>query len=115
MNPNSPTNPSFAASQSVSAETISRRAYEIWEQEGRPEGRDLQHWLQAEQELSTQSPGGTRAHATVRRGEDARFDEIGAGTITDTRPLPSQRARAGSGGAKRPASSSTSVRGSAAR
>jgi hypothetical protein len=34
------------------AEEISRRAYEIWESEGRPEGCDLRHWLQAEQELS---------------------------------------------------------------
>lgn len=23
-------------------------AYEIWDQEGRPEGHDLDHWLQAE-------------------------------------------------------------------
>ena len=28
-----------------------RRAYEIWEKEGRPEGRALEHWLQAKQEL----------------------------------------------------------------
>jgi Protein of unknown function (DUF2934) len=27
------------------------RAYEIWEQEGRPERRDELHWLQAEREL----------------------------------------------------------------
>ena len=26
------------------------RAYAIWETEGRPEGRDLDHWLQAERE-----------------------------------------------------------------
>ena len=30
---------------------IQRRAYEIWEQEGRPEGRALDHWTQAEQEI----------------------------------------------------------------
>jgi hypothetical protein len=27
------------------------RAYEIWEQEGRPEGRDVDHWLQAKWEI----------------------------------------------------------------
>ena len=32
-------------------EKISQRAYEIWEAEGRPEGRDLEHWLQAETEI----------------------------------------------------------------
>ncbi len=32
-------------------ERIRRRAYEIYEQQGREEGRHLEHWLQAEQEL----------------------------------------------------------------
>jgi len=27
------------------------RAYQIWEEEGRPEGREIDHWLQAEGEL----------------------------------------------------------------
>ena len=26
-------------------------AYEIWEEEGRPEGRALEHWLEAEREI----------------------------------------------------------------
>ena len=29
-------------------EEISQRAQEIWIQAGRPEGRDLEHWIQAE-------------------------------------------------------------------
>ena len=29
---------------------IRERAYQLWEQEGRPEGRDLDHWLRAERE-----------------------------------------------------------------
>ncbi|EJJ29999.1 DUF2934 domain-containing protein [Rhizobium sp. CF142] len=31
---------------------IRQRAYEIWEQEGRPHGEDLKHWLQAFQEIA---------------------------------------------------------------
>jgi hypothetical protein len=31
---------------------IEKRAYEIWEQAGRPQGRDLDHWLRAEAELA---------------------------------------------------------------
>jgi hypothetical protein len=31
--------------------SIRRRAYEIWEQEGRPEGRARIHWLRAEAEF----------------------------------------------------------------
>lgn len=30
---------------------IRKRAYEIWEGEGRPHGRDMQHWIQAETEF----------------------------------------------------------------
>jgi hypothetical protein len=51
MNQHSSTDSTFSSIQGVSAEAISRRAYEIWEREGRPEGQDLRHWLQAEQEL----------------------------------------------------------------
>jgi hypothetical protein len=31
---------------------IRERSYQIWEHEGRPEGRHLEHWLQAEHELN---------------------------------------------------------------
>ena len=30
---------------------IAHRAWEIWQHEGCPEGRDMEHWLQAEKEL----------------------------------------------------------------
>lgn len=49
MNPSSSTDSSIASS--TNADAVSRRAYELWENEGRPEGSDLRHWLQAEQEL----------------------------------------------------------------
>ncbi|HZU23095.1 MAG TPA: DUF2934 domain-containing protein [Terriglobales bacterium] len=36
------------------AEMVRRRAYEIYEQSGRPQGRDREHWLQAEAEIRGQ-------------------------------------------------------------
>lgn len=33
-------------------ELIRRRAYAIWEQEGRPEGQDKRHWEQASCEMT---------------------------------------------------------------
>lgn len=39
-------------------ERIKQRAHEIWESEGRPEGRDADHWSQAEQELNSQTGEG---------------------------------------------------------
>lgn len=43
----------------LSRDSIAQRAYEIWEREGRPEGRAFDHWLAAEAEL--------RPTATVSR------------------------------------------------
>jgi hypothetical protein len=53
----------------ITHEEISKRAREIWEREGRPEGRDKEHWLQAEAELRQQptQPGG------AMNSEDSRI------------------------------------------
>lgn len=36
----------------VSDAEISLRAYQIWEAEGKPNGKDFEHWLKAKAELS---------------------------------------------------------------
>jgi Protein of unknown function (DUF2934) len=43
----------FGAEENLrdSAAAIRARAYDLWEQEGRPEGREQAHWTQAEREL----------------------------------------------------------------
>ncbi len=35
----------------MNLQAIQERSYEIWEREGRPHGRDLEHWRLAETEL----------------------------------------------------------------
>ena len=37
--------------QSMREQAVRERAYAIWEQEGRPDGKDLDHWLRAEAEI----------------------------------------------------------------
>lgn len=45
-------------------ELIRRRAYAIWEQEGRPDGQHLRHWERASQESRSSAPNGdSLAHA----------------------------------------------------
>ena len=44
---------SFPEPRTLSAE-IARRAYELWLNEGAGHGCDLDHWLRAERELTTQ-------------------------------------------------------------
>ena len=37
--------------QAIKEQIIRERAYAIWEEEGRPEDRHLDHWLRAEAEI----------------------------------------------------------------
>lgn len=43
--------PSHAAEEALQA-WIRQRAYQIWEEDGRPEGQSLAHWLRAEREIT---------------------------------------------------------------
>lgn len=38
-------------------ERIRERAYEIWERSGRPDGKSVEHWLQAQTEITTEEQG----------------------------------------------------------
>jgi hypothetical protein len=40
----------------MTQQDIGACAYELWEKEGRPNGRDLAHWLEAERMLQRQAP-----------------------------------------------------------
>ena len=64
-------------------ERIRRRAHEIWEREGRPEGRHEEHWARARREVEAEE-GGSPPGA-------AKSD----GSPTDTAPGPAgvERAR----------------------
>jgi hypothetical protein len=62
----------------ISREELAAVAYSIWENEGRPEGRAVEHWLQAEARLRLAHPANSglgfertepphRARQTLRR------------------------------------------------
>lgn len=93
-----------ASSSRSSADSISRRAYELWEQEGRPEGSDLRHWLQAEREISGQNGTG---------GEETNFSVQSRQAVSDARPLQGTRAGAAANRNKRSSQSPFSTEKSA--
>lgn len=64
------TDSSISSRNDSSSDAVSRRAYEIWEREGRPEGCDLRHWLQAEQELGAEPSENRNATASSARTEN---------------------------------------------
>jgi hypothetical protein len=45
---------------------IAKRAYTMWELEGRPTGKDLEHWLRAEAELDARRHVQTAKEATPK-------------------------------------------------
>ena len=38
----------------ITSDQIARRAYFIWEQQGRPAGKEREHWILAEQQLKAE-------------------------------------------------------------
>jgi len=103
MNQNASTDSSISMSFGAPAEEISRRAYEIWENEGRPEGCDLRHWLEAEQQLSA-------GQAMPENANTAPTPAAPRNTGTDTRPL--QGTRAGQAAQREPKRSTNTPFGS---
>jgi hypothetical protein len=56
---------------------IRERAFALWEADDRPEGRELEYWLRAEQELAP-------SHQSDAGEEDplAGLDDLPPGTVT---------------------------------
>ncbi|ATC65228.1 hypothetical protein CMV30_15405 [Nibricoccus aquaticus] len=53
--------------EEVEHEEIARRAHELWEQDGRQDGRDQEHWIEAEKQLRGSAP--SRGPADFERGD----------------------------------------------
>ena len=70
----------------ASYDDIARRAFEIWERNGRPEGRDQEHWDQAEKEVSEQM---TRKPAQRNSGSPPAAPE----TETEVYKAPGKKSR----------------------
>jgi hypothetical protein len=49
---------------SLETPNVAQRAYEIWQREGCPDGRAMEHWFRAEAELAAES-GTTTTSATA--------------------------------------------------
>jgi Protein of unknown function (DUF2934) len=67
-------------------ERIRERAYQIWEREGKPHGRDAEHWQQAASEIDAE--GAVNAGAGV--GEPPASDAARPAAS----PMPTRRSRA---------------------
>jgi hypothetical protein len=61
-------------------EAIAKRAFEIWDREGRPQGQDQEHWYRAECELrkdsiqAQEAKGGLTAESSLRSSQPERMN-----------------------------------------
>ena len=78
----------------ISADAIRERAYLIWEREGRPHGRDLEHWVRAEVELIAEV---SNANNAVAKAAPARA-RVGGGNGAPSPKAAAPRARRSSPG-----------------
>lgn len=69
---------------------IAKRAYRIWEGEGRPAGKDLDHWLRAEAELHAES----RNSVAPGPSKPERAEIVVSGPAKPQRPAPRRTRRA---------------------
>lgn len=80
-------------------ERIRLRAYEIWEREGRPEGREAEHWDRARSEIEAESGARTQAVPAARvlgaaptANEVASRDPSGRGSLSEAQERAEQSA-----------------------
>ncbi len=79
----------------ISEKAIRERAYHIWEREGRPHGRDFEHWVQAQVELDAEA---TKQGAPEAATSRSAAPQAAAQKASRPAPVRAQPARA-----KRPA------------
>lgn len=77
----------------ASPDDVARRAYSLWETQGRPHGQDKAHWEQAEREL---------AITTDNSGQSAPPIDAAAAVKKATRRAPAVDGVAGIDGAPKP-------------
>ncbi|MFO1183751.1 MAG: DUF2934 domain-containing protein [Bauldia sp.] len=67
-------------------DAIRLRAFQIWEAEGRPDGRALDHWQRASTEIDSVAPTAATARPTAERVPPGTAKPVGA--IAAARPTP---------------------------
>ncbi|WP_236025250.1 DUF2934 domain-containing protein [Arenibaculum pallidiluteum] len=62
-------------------ERIAARAYAIWEKEGRPEGRDVEHWHRAADEIAAEERSASGLLKPITRKVKATIEEVASAAI----------------------------------
>lgn len=74
-------------------EEISQEAYRLWEQDGRPEGRDQEYWFRAKESLSNKQKPAART-GSARAATDTTSSQGTDGTSPQKRSTNARKATA---------------------
>jgi Protein of unknown function (DUF2934) len=85
-----------------SDEEVAKAAFQIWEKEGKPAGRDHDHWLRAKAELEAKSAGGAAAAAPVKKAPAKKAAAKAAPKAAAAKAAPGPAATAEAAPAKKP-------------
>jgi hypothetical protein len=83
---------------------VSRKAYEIWEAEGRPHGRDQEHWHRAKAAVDaeqTAKPKRAPRKAAAPKTAAAKAAKPAAAKATTAKPAAKAKAPAAKGAARK--------------
>jgi hypothetical protein len=77
---------------------VSRLAYEIWESEGKPEGRDHEHWERAKELVAAGAVPGDVAGGRAPRPVQPGFEDAPPGMVPDMKDRPEEDLEEDAGG-----------------
>jgi cell division protein FtsN len=89
-----------------SEDWIKNRAYELWEQDGQPHGKDAEHWEQARLEYeqrSKRSAGNGAKQPSARQKSAVKPEPASTDPSIDTAPAAKPKAKTASKAAAKPA------------
>ena len=78
-------------------EQITRRAYEIFVERGQPEGRDLEHWLEAEKQLRATGQSKNATPVNAKSNANSTPSTGPTPPIRETQPAAPSNGRLGNG------------------
>ena len=77
----------------ISEQQIRERAFQIWNEEGRPDGKDVEHWEKARLRLVAGSRPSQAVEPPAQVSAPTKATEAAVGSVAEDRPLNRPRNR----------------------
>ncbi len=99
--PNKQSNHQVMSTERTQQNEVANRAYRLWENAGRPHGRDLEFWVQAEAEAHSHETGDTGGLPNTAAGSPIQAPQSTSSVATQTRASQHRTGSSGQGAARK--------------